>query len=93
MATPFFEWPTGIPVVETIAKCMAAEMVEDAMNTIKRLVFGVLSCLLLAVGFARAADRLDPMTQSLHPNGESIGTPQASCIGCIGPCLEPSQET
>jgi hypothetical protein len=36
------------------------------MNTLKRLVLGIISSLLLAAGFAQAADRLDPMTQSLH---------------------------
>ncbi|HEX2852134.1 MAG TPA: hypothetical protein VHO24_02770 [Opitutaceae bacterium] len=35
------------------------------MNTTKRLVFGVLASLLLAVGFANAADRLDPMSANI----------------------------
>ncbi len=32
------------------------------MNNAKRLVYGLLSSLLLAVGFVRAADRLDPIS-------------------------------
>jgi len=35
------------------------------MKNLKRLVLGVLSSLLFTVGFARAADLLDPMSQSL----------------------------
>jgi hypothetical protein len=36
------------------------------MTTLKRLLLGIISSLLLAAGFAHAADRLDPMTQTLH---------------------------
>jgi hypothetical protein len=36
-----------------------------AMKKTKRFVFGVLSCLLLAAGFARAADRLDLINNNL----------------------------
>ena len=61
------------------------------MNTIKRLVLGVLSCLLLAAGFVRAADRLDPLTQTLRVGNESVGAPQMGCIG--GPCQQSNQET
>jgi hypothetical protein len=35
------------------------------MNKTKRLVLGVISSLLLAAGFAQAADRLDPLSKSL----------------------------
>jgi hypothetical protein len=35
------------------------------MKNLKRLVLGVLSSLLFTIGFARAADLLDPMSQSL----------------------------
>ena len=40
------------------------------MNTTKRLIFGVLASLLLAVGFANAADRLDPVSKSV---GTTLG--------------------
>lgn len=36
-----------------------------AMKNLKRIVFGVLSSLLFAVGFARAAEQFDPLTRSL----------------------------
>ena len=35
------------------------------MKNLKRLVLGALSSLLFTVGFARAADQLDPMSRSL----------------------------
>lgn len=58
------------------------------MNTTKRLMFGVLASLLLAVGFAQAADRLDPMSQSVKStiNGVMDG-PGPSCTS---PCDEGS---
>jgi hypothetical protein len=40
-------------------------IVSDVMNITKRFCLGVISTLLLAAGFAHAADRLDPITQSL----------------------------
>ena len=51
------------------------------MNTTKRLVFGVLSCLLLAAGFAQAADRLDPMNRILPVTSENsvMGPPNTTC--------------
>ena len=42
------------------------------MNTTKRLIFGILSSVLLAVGFAKAADQLDPITQNLP---RTVGLP------------------
>jgi hypothetical protein len=36
-------------------------------HTVKRFVFGILSSALLAVGLVRAADRLDPVSQSVSP--------------------------
>jgi hypothetical protein len=55
----------------------------SAMNSIKRLVFGVISSLLLAAGFVRAADRLDPMTNSLR-----FSTDHGS-LDAAPPCTEP----
>ncbi len=44
------------------------------MNTIKRLVLGILSSLLLTAGFAQAAVHLDSTTTSLHRYaGQPIG--------------------
>lgn len=53
------------------------------MKTSKRLVFGLLSSLLLAVGFVRAADRLDPMN---NEPSVSVGGPMAPAEGCTNPC-------
>jgi hypothetical protein len=57
------------------------------MNTPKRLFLGVLSSLLLAVGLARAADRLDPMSVSLN---RTSGTPVADgpASPCTAPCID-----
>jgi hypothetical protein len=43
------------------------------MNTIKRFLLGILSSALLAVGLARAADRIDPVSQSV-PDTNAIIT-------------------
>ena len=56
-----------------------------AMNSIQRLVSGAISSLLLAIGLVRAADRLDPMNNSLHT---SIGN---DTLGVAGPCTDPCQ--
>jgi hypothetical protein len=51
------------------------------MKNLKRLVFGVLSSLLLTVGFVRAADQLDPMSKSLSVNQENSVTSSAPSCG------------
>lgn len=55
------------------------------MNKTKRFFYGVLSSLLLAAGFARAADGLDPMTKTL---GADASSPVASTAAepCTAPC-------
>ena len=53
---------------------------EDAMNKLKRLMFGVLSSLLLAVGFVQAANHLDPMSRTLGVNSEnSVASTAPDC--------------
>ena len=54
------------------------------MNSIKRLILGGISSFLLAIGFSRAADRLDPLTNSINFNNghESLGVAQP----CTWPC-------
>lgn len=76
---------TGSPVVGTVA--MPGEMMEifNAMNSITRLVYGLLSSLLLAAGFVRAADRFDPTNNS---STNSFGESQ---LGIAAPCTEPCQ--
>jgi hypothetical protein len=51
-----------------------------AMRNLKHLLFGVLSSLLLAVGFVRAADQLDPMSRSLSASQKnSVASTAPDC--------------
>jgi hypothetical protein len=53
------------------------------MNTTKRLVLGFLSSLLLAVGFVRAADSLDPvLSNSSVPATKSLGLADNCTTNC-----------
>ena len=58
------------------------------MNTTKRLLLGVISSLLLAIGFARAADRLDPMSSSLAVSSNTVNATSLPALGCSDPCWE-----
>ena len=50
------------------------------MKNLKRLVLGVLSSLLFTVGFTRAADQLDPMSNSLSQlTSDSAGSTTPDC--------------
>jgi Ca2+/Na+ antiporter len=49
------------------------------MRTIARILLGVCSSLLLAAGFARAADRLDPMNDGLRASAPSAITSAPDC--------------
>jgi hypothetical protein len=55
------------------------------MNKTKRFLFGVLSSLLLAAGFARTADGLDPITQGIDSTTDSAIASRAS-DACTPPC-------
>jgi hypothetical protein len=57
------------------------------MNSTKRFLLGVLSSLLLAVGFVRAANQIDPLTQSM---GSSTAT---SVMDPIPPCTTACEDT
>lgn len=59
----------------------------SAMNSIKRLIFGVVSTLLLAAGLARAADRLDPMSQSLHLSSGDVVLSDGPVPPCTTSCV------
>jgi hypothetical protein len=57
------------------------------MNSTKRLVFGLVSTFLLAAGLARAADRFDPMSQSLRPvAGDMVLSDGTGAPPCSMPC-------
>jgi hypothetical protein len=82
---------TGSPVVSVVAIHSALGEIYSAMNSITRLVYGLISSLLLAAGFVRAADRFDPMTNSLRVSTghDSLG----AAPPCIMPCDIASQES
>jgi hypothetical protein len=57
--------------------------VRLVMNNLKRLVLGVLSSLLFTIGFARTADQLDPMSNSLskvNTDTAMSGAPDCSTL-------------
>ena len=62
-----------------------------AMNSITRIVSGLLSSLLLAAGFVRAADRLDPINNSLRLSNHNHSVGVAS--PCTVPCALASNAT
>jgi hypothetical protein len=59
------------------------------MKSIIRLLLGVISSALLAVGFAQAADQLDPMNHSLPAVGS---TPKDSAPSCTSECFFTSKD-
>ncbi len=59
------------------------------MKNIKHLVLGLVASLLLAVGFARAADRVDLSAQDLSP--ELSKDTLLSAKPCSEPCGMPRQ--
>jgi hypothetical protein len=54
------------------------------MNNAKRLLLGVFSSLLLAAGFVRAADRLDPMSAQLSQTTSTNFSAAPACGGTCG---------
>jgi hypothetical protein len=76
--------PTGNPVNGGIARGRNNWKITRDMNSILRFASGLISTLLLAVGFVRAADRFDPTTHNLEfSNGyDSL----AAAPPCVEPC-------
>ena len=62
---------TGIPVVWGVAGVSRVRRVAGAMKKMTRFMLGALSSLLLAVGLARAADRLDPIRLNTESASDS----------------------
>jgi hypothetical protein len=55
------------------------------MKTITRMALGIISCLLLSAGLARAAQQVDPLSQSIGPDShENVNMSPAD--GCSSPC-------
>lgn len=66
------------------AVCRAGKMGGvTPMNTLKRLMLGLLSSLLFAVGFVRAGERVDPLS------GSSISKVKAHAVVARTPCSIP----
>lgn len=59
-------------------------MIQSAMKNTKRLLLGFLSSVLLAIGFARAAETIDPITLSCGIETQSANF--ASIPGTTGEC-------
>ena len=51
------------------------------MKNTLRFVLGLTSTALLAMGLARAADRLDPINQNLPATGAALSGTAPNCIG------------
>jgi hypothetical protein len=70
---------TGIPVI-VVMDCFSLGAEGSAvMKNLKRLAFGVLSSLLFTVGFVRAAEMLDPMSQSVPVNSDAAISSTPDC--------------
>jgi hypothetical protein len=84
-ATDIGNYTTGNPVISCIETPSHSGQLQGVMNSKKRFVLGLVSSLFLACGFVRAAERLDPMTQSSH--GKPIT--MVSAVSCGGDCNPP----
>jgi len=57
------------------------------MKTINRMALGTLSSLLLSAGLKRAAQKLDPLTNSIKGRNYNFGCNLAPTSDCVAPCL------
>jgi hypothetical protein len=57
------------------------------MKTINRMALGTLSSLLLSAGLTKAAQKLDPLTNSIDSRNNGLGCNLAPTSDCISPCL------
>lgn len=65
---------------------MALAETGRAMTKLKRSVLGVISCLLLAAGFAHAADRLDLLNNEFRYTAETAGGNGGHALSNV-PCV------
>ena len=56
------------------------------MKSFKRMSFGIISSLLLTVGLARAAQQVDPLSQTLGTETKENAT-MTPASNCAQPCL------
>jgi hypothetical protein len=57
------------------------------MKTINRMALGTISSFLLSAGLDRAAQKLDPLTQSLSLQDFSSEASEAPAHTCTAPCM------
>ena len=69
----------NIGELESRRNCGKGETLS-AMKTINRIALGTISSLLLSAGMARAAQHLDPLSNSLGNNLDATESPANSCI-------------
>jgi hypothetical protein len=74
---------TGALRIRRQSEC---EGIGSAMKIHNRTLFGVISCLLLSAGLAKAAQQLDPLTKSVAVQGTHAGSSDVSAMQCTSPC-------
>jgi hypothetical protein len=57
------------------------------MKTINRMALGTISSLLLSAGLAKAAQKLDPLSNSIGNKDFGPVSKEASSGACVFPCL------
>lgn len=63
-----------------------SDRIYRSMKIHNRKLFGVLSCLLLSAGLAKAAQQLDPLTKAVAVQGTHSGSADVSAMTCSTPC-------
>jgi hypothetical protein len=63
------------------------------MKTINRMALGTISSLLLSAGLARAAQKLDPLTNSFSGSNFQSGSNEAPANMCVMPCYYEADES
>jgi hypothetical protein len=57
------------------------------MKTINRMALGTISSLLLSAGLARAAQKLDPLSNTIGDKDFGPVSKEASASACMFPCM------
>lgn len=57
------------------------------MKLKNRTALGLISCFLLTLGLARAAQRIDPLTQSIGTQSSHNSVNETSSGGCTSMCI------
>jgi len=56
------------------------------MKTINRMALGTISSLLLSAGLSKAAQKLDPLTNSVGASNLQSGSSESPTNACVFPC-------